>query len=291
MKRVLLAAVLGVGVCVSAPASAQILADGPIVYGHHHLRVSNLEATKKFFVDGLGGTVIRIGENRAEVIQFPNVLIFMQAQAPTGGTKGTSVDHIGFGVPDLRKAVERIKGAGFRMVTSSEAGPPRVVKDDIAYAAPGTTGASIAFAMGPDDVKVELVETPQQTAPIALNHVHFYGQQNNDMQAWYVKVFDAMARQGANFPSAVLPGVSLNFSASPTPVIGTAGRTLDHIGFEVRNLEDFVKKLESQGVKLNVAYRQVPTLNISLAFITDPWGTYIELTEGLGRVALARDGK
>jgi len=25
----------------------------------------------------------------------------------------------------------------------------------------------------------------------------------------------------------------------------------------------------------------VPELNVSIAFITDPWGTYIELTEGL----------
>jgi hypothetical protein len=56
---------------------------------------------------------------------------------------------------------------------------------------------------------------------------------------------------------------------------------LDHIGFEVRNLEDFAKKLESTGVKLDVTYRKVPALGIALAFLTDPWGTYIELTENL----------
>jgi len=34
------------------PASAQLLAakDGPVVYGHHHLSTSNIEAQKKFFV-------------------------------------------------------------------------------------------------------------------------------------------------------------------------------------------------------------------------------------------------
>jgi len=30
-----------------------------------------------------------------------------------------------------------------------------------------------------------------------------------------------------------------------------------------------------------VAYRRVDALNISIAFIKDPWGTNIELTEGL----------
>jgi hypothetical protein len=28
----------------------------------------------------------------------------------------------------------------------------------------------------------------------------------------------------------------------------------------------------------------VPALNIAVAFIYDPWGTYIELTEGLDKV-------
>ena len=67
-------------------------------------------------------------------------------------------------------------------------------------------------------------------------------------------------------------------------MVGTQGRALDHIGFEVKNLEAFTKKLESQGIKLTSPYRQVAALGISIAFITDPWGTYIELTEGLDKV-------
>jgi hypothetical protein len=30
-----------------------------------------------------------------------------------------------------------------------------------------------------------------------------------------------------------------------------------------------------------VPVRQVPNTNLKIAFLTDPWGTYIELTEGL----------
>ena len=30
--------------------------------------------------------------------------------------------------------------------------------------------------------------------------------------------------------------------------------------------------------------RQVPDLGIAIAFITDPWGTFIELTEGLDKI-------
>ena len=73
---------------VSSTASAQLIAakDGPIVYGHHHLSASNIDAQKKFYVDTLGGTAIKIGANNAEIIKFPNVLIFFRTQAPTGGT-------------------------------------------------------------------------------------------------------------------------------------------------------------------------------------------------------------
>jgi predicted enzyme related to lactoylglutathione lyase len=284
MKSMLAAVFALLGLAVAAPVSGQLTAakGAPVAYGHHHLNVSNVEATKKFLVEGLGGTAIRIGTNNLEVVRFPNVLVFMRAQAPTAGSKGTSVDHIGFSSPNLRAAVDRIKANGYAMVTATEAGN-REVKDDIGLGVNG--GAAIAFAMGPDNLKVEIVEVRQQAAPIALHHVHFFGPQNTAMRDWYAKTFGAKPRQAPNFPAADLPGVALNFSPSPTPVTGTAGRAIDHIGFEVKNLEAFVKQLQAAGTKMDVELRTVPALGVSIAFFTDPWGTYIELTEGLDKVS------
>lgn len=255
-----------------------------MVYGHHHVNTTNMEAQKKFFVDTLGGALIKVGTNNAEVVKFPNVLIFFRpAQAPTGGTRGTTVNHIGFSVPNLRPMIDRIRANGFQMITNTEA-PGREVKDDIAGPLqPG--GASIAFALGPDDVKVEFVEVKQQAIPITLHHVHFFNPKNVEMQAWYVKTFGAKPRTGGAFPAADLPGVVLNFSPSPDPVVGTAGRALDHVGFEIKNLEEFIRTLEANGITLSVPYRKVPALGIAVAFFTDPWGTYIELTEGLDKVS------
>ena len=269
---------------VSAPnASAQLAVakEGPIVYGHHHLNTTNIDAQKKFFVDTLGGRPVKIGN--AEIVEFPNVLIFFRAvQAAPGGTRGTTVNHIGFSVPNLRQAVDKVKAGGYQMITNTEA-PGREVKDDIAGPLqPG--GASIAFALAPDEVKVELVEAKDQKIPIALHHVHFFNPKNTEMQQWYAKTFGAAPRSGGAFPSATLPGVALNFSPSADAVVGTQGRAVDHVGFEVKNLEAFCKKLEADGVKLAVPYRTVPALGIAIAFFTDPWGTYIELTEGLDKV-------
>jgi predicted enzyme related to lactoylglutathione lyase len=271
----------------TSEASAQLLAakDGPIVYGHHHVNATSIDEHKKFWGDALGGVVIRVGANNLEIVKFPNTLLFMRAQKPTGGTKGSTVDHIAFSVTNLRQVVDRIKAGGFRVVTAAEAPPNITVKDDIGIVEGGPV-SGIAYALGPDEVKVELVELKTQAAPIVSHHIHFFGMQK-EMQAWYLKTFGAKEVASANpaaFISAGLPGLVMNFAPSQTPVVGTQGRALDHIGFEVKNLEAFTKNLESQGIKLAVGYRQVPALGIAIAFITDPWGTYIELTEGLDKI-------
>jgi len=53
---------------------------------------------------------------------------------------------------------------------------------------------------------------------------------------------------------------------------------LDHIGFDVVDLKAFIKKLEANGIKLDRPYTEQGP-GAALAFITDPWGTYIELNQ------------
>jgi catechol 2,3-dioxygenase-like lactoylglutathione lyase family enzyme len=270
---------------VAAPTAALAqLADGPIVYGHHHLNVSNIEAQKKFWADALGGTVVRIGTDNREVIRIPNVWIFFRMQAPTAGSKGSTADHIAFSVPNLQATLDKVRASGFRVATAEESPPSYNVKGDIANPGGNTF---LGFAFGPDNVKVELIEAKDQTEPIKLHHIHFMGEQNTAMRDWYVKTFGAAAGGGAAnapFLTANLPGVRLNFSPSMTAPAATAGRAYDHIGFEVKNLAEFLKKLEAQGIMPSQPFRHNDVLDINLAFITDPWGTNIELTEGLSAI-------
>jgi catechol 2,3-dioxygenase-like lactoylglutathione lyase family enzyme len=274
-----------VALCLSvaaSPSSAQLLAakDAPVAYGHHHLNVTNIPASAKFFGDTLGGTPITVAGR--QIVKFPNVLVMLREQKPTGGTKGSSVDHLGFSVPNLRVMVDKIKANGYRMVTKEEAPAPWVVTDDIGRQE--GRDIAIAFAMGPDDVKVEIVEVKAQQIPVTLHHVHFAGPDNKAMQEWYVKVFGAKAgNPGGTFQSATLPGVSLNFNQAPAAVAATQGRAVDHVGFEIDGLPAFLKKVEAMGIK-PVNVRDVPDLGVSIGFITDPWGTYIELTEGLDKI-------
>ena len=179
---------------MAAPAdvSAQLTAakDGPVVYGHHHVNTTNIAAQKKFFVDTLGGLRSRSGRT-TEIVKFPNVLIFFrQVQDAPGGTRGTTVNHIGFSVPNLRATIDKVKASGYQMITSTEATPDRQVKDDIAYRRQARRHVDRVRA-GAGRHQVELVGVPNQTTPIALHHVHFFSPANSEMQAWYVKTFGA----------------------------------------------------------------------------------------------------
>jgi hypothetical protein len=82
------------------------------------------------------------------------------------------------------------------------------------------------------------------------------------------------------YDAADLPGMNLNFSAADTERAPSSGHSLDHIGFEVENLEAFCEQLAAAGVEFDQPYRRVDE-DFAVAILTDPWGTTLELTEGL----------
>ena len=65
----------------------------------------------------------------------------------------------------------------------------------------------------------------------------------------------------------------------------TRGRTLDHVGFEVKDLEAFCRRLVAAGITLERPYAMGAD-GVATALLTDPWGTSLELTEGLGHWSL-----
>lgn len=261
---------------IAASAQLPLLKDNNLIYAHHHLNVVSIDEAKKFWVNTLGGTPVSAGP--LQMVKFPNVIIVFTQRAATGGTKGTVVNHVGFLVPSVRQMIDKVKAAGYPIITREELPATQEVKDDIAYVA--ATKQNVAYTMT-DGTKVEFVENASQTVPVANHHVHFATDKIDEMQAWYVKTFGARPGMRGTFKAADVPGVNLTFGATTEAVVGTRGRALDHIGFEVKNLEAFCKQLEAQGIKFDRPYGYIPQIGFAIAFLTDPFGTYIELTEGM----------
>ena len=284
MKRLIPCLALGAALLPQA-LPAQLIATGPVTNGHHHFNATDVAEHMRFWVDTLGGEAGTFGAG-LPIAKFPNALIFIREQAPTGGMIGSSVNHVAFSVRDLRATVDRILDAGYAMITETEAPPGVEVVDDIGVIPGDGPVTGIAYARGPEGIKIEVLEMRAQAEPIASHHIHFFGEDAEAMRAWYMDIFGAVERPGNvnGIIGADLPGLGLSFSANAPDMAPTAGRVLDHIGFEIDGLESFTRELEAKGISLDVPYRDVPQLGLAIAFITDPWGTYIELTEGLDEV-------
>lgn len=259
--RPALLALLALSILKPVPAQLAPPNDAGVSMGHLHLNAKDIDAQKKFWVGQMSATAVPFGQN--EAYKLPGVLIIVRKAEPTGGSDGTVVDHVGFLVPNLKDFLAKRKEAGVKVFNEQP---------------------TQAFIEAPEGFKIEIQQDPAQTVPVRTHHIHFHTTSIEDMQAWYVKTFSAKAGMRGRFQAADLPGMNLTFVKATADKVGTKGRSLDHIGFEVKNLEALCKQLEAQGVKFDSPYRKLPNLNLAIAFFTDPWGTYIELTEGLDKL-------
>jgi hypothetical protein len=55
--------------------------------------------------------------------------------------------------------------------------------------------------------------------------------------------FNAKPGKRGNFLTAYIPGAELAFTKTDKPTVPTLGRTLDHIGFDVKSMDETVKRL------------------------------------------------
>ncbi len=113
-------------------------------------------------------------------------------------------------------------------------------------------------------------------------HTHFWSGQYRELMDWYVDTFGATPRQrGSIETTADVPGMNLSFANCRSECVPTRGRAIDHIGFEVDDLDAFAEMLEARGVELEFPPRYIESIALKIAFFTDPSGVRVELTEGL----------
>jgi catechol 2,3-dioxygenase-like lactoylglutathione lyase family enzyme len=228
--------------------------------GHLHFRVKDPAVHQKLLVEALGAKVLRAGP--LEIYQLPGVHLLLTRGTPSGGNDGTVINHLGFKVQDLDAVKAKLTAAGATVLGEN----------------PGTRQMFILF---PDAIKIEFSEDKSLDKPVVHDHIHFAVPQIDEQRAWYEKTFGAKPGMTGRFKAADVPGVNLRWNPADRRLPGIKGTCVDHIGFEVVNLQEFCKQLEADGVKFDLPYRSVESLGLSIAFLTDPWGVYIELTEGL----------
>ena len=263
MKKKVFVALLFVSTLVAGTAAAQPAPFNEIglTMGHWHIVSKDVEANKNIFL-AMGAKMFMPGGN--PMMMFPGVYINLTlgTEQGDGGTRGSAVNHVGFIVDDVRERVAQWKAAGVAVL-------------------PGNNGRlDQAFVETPDGVRIEILEDRTQSMPIRNEHVHLFVPEPEVQraQAWYADTFGGKAGTRNDAPIVDLPGVQIRFGSADTTQAATRGRVLDHIGFDVSDHAAFVQKLEAEGVQLDEPVREAGSGSI-ITYITDPWGTRIEIIE------------
>jgi len=265
MKTLLLSAL---GLCLGSgalPMLAQLPAPNAAgaSAGHDIMIVKDLDGANKFW-NALGGEPAQLG-TQLKLTKLPGVLYLMRKGDNKGGTEGSSVEYVGYKVKNLKDTLAKMDAAGFKPI-------------------PGAT-ATRAFLLTPDAIKVRLVEDKKLATTVASDMIQMDVSNVKEAQAWYEKWFGAKLVKDGKETLADIPGHRILFVEAKGPVEPTKGRAFDRIGLEVKNVEDVCKKLDGARIKLDgKGFARAKGMDLAVCVITDPWGTYIEISEGLAAV-------
>lgn len=240
---------------VSSTALAQLppFNESGATIGHIHLLVPDPAVHTKLWVNLFGAKIGHAGP--LELVKIPGIVVLINKTQPGAIPGEPTADHFALTVKDLASIHKKLASANI----------------------PISEGRSIVDF--PDGVKVEFIEDKNLAVPVAFHHFHLFAADKEAIRSWYVKTFGGVEfPAGSNFPSS-----KILFTAEASPVrVPSKGHPLDHLSFDVKNLQEFCRKLEAQGTKLDMPIIDATSsIGLKVTFITDPIGTRIELTEGL----------
>lgn len=236
-------------------ASVVALAQGPrsITLAYIQLNSANPDVAVAFWKDIIGTTTFSRGSLNG--VSTLGIMIAITRNAPSGPSVGSVIDYLGFRVPDLQPYIDKLAK------TSYKSSQPK-------------SDSEVLMIDGPDGVQVELTADNSMYASLEFSHIHFHTAKPDETQAWYAEHFGAKPNTEDQLHSSRLGATTLTFSQGDS-ALPTAGRAIDHLTLEVKDLQNFRDALAAKGVKMDPPSSSNP----HTVFLTDPWGTRIELTE------------
>lgn len=248
---------------LATPSSAQLPApnEAGVTTGHVHYLVPDPDKHLALW-ESLGGRLGAAGP--LEYASFPGIYVLVsEARESLQASIHTSANHIGFSVQDFPRYRDLLLQLG-ASIFYENANDGQILADL------------------PDGMRVEILTDPQQQEPIRFHHMHIAAEETEAVRDWYGRVFGAEPSERRGLPSALIPGgrVDIMGVMGEAPHPSQAG-VLHHIGFEVTDMDTFAKHLAELDIEFDIAPRRIESIDLTIAFVTDPAGTYIEITEGL----------
>ena len=216
---------------------------------YHHVHITSASP-----VQAVGWYARHMGceplTDRNDAADCYGVEVVFVAQATSGGSQGTGVDHIGFSFRDVTAKMAEleavgVRGSGVRLQRNPDGSTLRDV--------PGLF--KLGFIFDPWGTKIELVEDPDT---LGFHHVHLSASDPEATLAWYR---DVMGGEPASLKGRLdglrFDGVWFLVSAYSEGAPGTTvERAIDHVGFVVDDLDTAAADLRQRGV----TFEQEPTV-------------------------------
>ena len=239
---------------------------------HIHIALSHASEAVKWYEQYMGCEAI---EGRGNAVDCGTAEIDFVLGTVQGGSAGSGVDHIGFSVVDLEAKMNEfekvgVRGSGIRLQRFDDGSLVRDI--------PGLF--KIAFIFDPWGTRIELV---QDAETLGFHHIHLNSVDPAATLQWYQEVFGGTpASLKGMLDGLLFDNIWLLASAYTDGRPGmTQGRTIDHIGFEVADLDQLAARM----TQLQVEFQQQPVVpenarsSAKRAFILGPDGVRIAIVE------------
>jgi len=127
------------------------LVEHPEYPGFHHVHLASTDPAKTlaWYQNIFGGEVTKLKDKIDAVLYGKAWLLAVAAKEPLVATQGRAIDHLGFSFANLDAAAAEIKQKGVAFQTEPRALVP-----------PSPSATKVSFIIGPDSVRVEVVEPP-----------------------------------------------------------------------------------------------------------------------------------
>jgi catechol 2,3-dioxygenase-like lactoylglutathione lyase family enzyme len=266
----------------------------PQAHFHHvHLNVTNPKAAADFYTTKFDAEKTRFAGVMDAVRTQKSWLLFTKVDSPPPSEIVSTIWHIGWGAEDMPAAYKQQLESGTKFET------PLTDISALAGLSPGKF--YYAYVDGPEHALIELNTASHHR----FGHLHLLSEDPVAAAEWYQKHLgipvrgkSAKARVYEGYPvgpSASLQADNVNIIIFPVGYAHTAwptlwdgrksfestkGRAIDHIGFSVDHLQEWLERLRADGVKVTAEPRTVADGKIKFAFIEGPDHILIELVEG-----------
>ncbi len=266
-------------------------AAGAQSFTHIHLRAPDAAAAAEWYQTLLGGVLRPPTAGMGAVDQVHGAIATMLDDGNAAPSRGGVIDHFGFAVPNVASTVARARVMGARTITA---------------ATPGVVTTAVALIEDPWGTRIELLESANFRG---IQHVHLVTEQPAAMRDWFLQIFGGNfepAGDGDEFDAIRYDGIWVyiseplqeqpiegfdpdepvftreslsNVNEQGVGVAPSRGRSLDHLGFAVDDMDALVTRVRASGYEPYETRANRPGGTTLLMFFEGPDGVHFEIAE------------